>query len=127
MTRAPGHPPAQSPSGQTALGQAFAAIVAILIAALAEHARQSPNLAGLMALAIRRLEAMSGNFDAMVATWQADHPTPRRTRARTRVASPRRCARMPAHQRPKTVLRARGRIPAHPHVPRVRAPPRAHA
>ena len=54
----------------TDLGKAFAAIIATLVAVLAEHARQSPSLAGLIALTIRRLEAMSTSFDAMVAAHQ---------------------------------------------------------
>ena len=110
----------------TPLGQAFAAIVATLIAALAEHARACPSLAGLIALTIRRLEAMSTSFDALVAAHQHPETTPVR-RSHVNAPSPR--ARALPQQAIRAAARNRGQTPASPRpciaMRNPSAPPRA--
>jgi hypothetical protein len=53
------------------LGQALAAIIALLIAALAETAREQPLLAGGCRAAIRQLEQTSKRFQALANEWHA--------------------------------------------------------
>jgi hypothetical protein len=53
------------------LGQALAAIIELLIAAIAEHAREHPMLAWGCRASIRQLEKLIRRFDAMVQEWQA--------------------------------------------------------
>jgi hypothetical protein len=83
--------PATSPQTDfvptTALGQLFAAIAALLIAALAEHARENPSLAGLIRLTIKRLEAGIARFDALVAAHES-RQTPATAGARIRASRP---------------------------------------
>ena len=69
------------PVATTPLGQALAAIIAILITALAEHAAEHPLLARGCRATIRQLEDLVRRFDALAAEWQATRHRPRPTRA----------------------------------------------
>jgi hypothetical protein len=102
----------------TPLGQALAAIIQILIAAIAEHAREHPMLAGGCRASIRQLEKIARRFDAMVLEWQADSRMPRpppRPKPATRTATRRRRKRV--FLRRCVVMWTR--------VPSARAPPRS--
>lgn len=86
MHQDPATPPAQPRPAETPLGQVVAAIIAILIAMLEDHARANPGLAGLIALTIKRLEALPAKLDAMVAAHQSHTPT---THRRAQFSAPR--------------------------------------
>jgi hypothetical protein len=51
------------------LAQAFAAIIAMLIAAIAEHAREHPMLGGPCRASIRQLEKIAKRFEALANEW----------------------------------------------------------
>ena len=82
------------------LAQAFAALIAMLIAAIAEHAAEHPMLAPGCRATIRQLQALAEKLAAMVAAWEAGRPIPshRRPKARRHTPKP------PLH--PKSVQRA---------------------
>jgi hypothetical protein len=110
------------PAPTTPLGQAFAAIIAMLIVAIAEYAAEHPLLAPGLRATIRQLEAMSKRFDAMVAEWQAN--TPRSPRRRTGPRTRRGRHTRPAsarHPRPAPPSRVRRLLPFSTAGPR--APP----
>lgn len=128
--------PPPTNAAKTALGQAFAAILAILIAALADHARENPSLAGLIRLTIKRLEASIATFDAMVAAHEsAQSAKPRRAhfsapRPRTPGLRPRathmaihRAIHMAAERRGKAVPSLRRAIAPRNPATAPRAPP----
>ena len=56
-----------NPDPATPLGQALAAIIATLVAALAEYARENPAFAAPIGIAIRRLNTIAQEFDALAA------------------------------------------------------------
>jgi hypothetical protein len=66
------HPAPTSP-----LGQAFAAIIHLLIAAIAEHAREHPLLAGGCRASIRQLEKLARRFQALADEWHQHQTQPR--------------------------------------------------
>jgi hypothetical protein len=106
----------------TPLGQALAAIIQILIAAIAEHAREHPMLAGGCRASIRQLEKLIRRFDALAAEWQASQAASappdaaRRPPSRPGLAPPTAARRGEAcSPRRAAVMRAR--------VPPARAPP----
>ncbi len=104
------------------LAQAFAAIIAMLIAAIAEHAREHPMLGGPCRASIRQLEKIAKRFEALANEYEASRTQPRR---RAHVSAP-----PPPHtlhitpQRPRP-LRARRRTPVYPRQNPARAPPPA--
>ena len=119
------HPEPASP-----LGQAFAAIIAMLIAAIAEHAAEHPMLAPGLRATIRRLESIAARLEAMVAAWEAGRPIPD--------ASPTTAERLRAHRRRRDAARAQGGVHPRAHAcaiarPRpgtpapARPPPRRHS
>ena len=120
------------PAPTTPLGQALAAIIQLLIAAIAEHAREHPMLAGGCRASIRQLEKLAIRFDAMVQEWQADSRMPRtppkhppRPKQATRMATERR-SEHPSRRRSvamsNRVPSARAPPPTCP-APRPRSPP----
>ena len=111
------HPEPTSP-----LGQAFAAIIALLIAALAEHAAEHPMLAPGLRAAIRKLEKLSKQFRAMAADWESTRTTPTRRAGFT--PPPRRHPpRRPAIRRGTAVSAPRRRVAIATPATAPRAPP----
>ena len=109
------------PAPTTPLGQAFAAIIALLIAALAEHAAEHPVLAPGCRATIRQLEKLARRFDAMAAEWQATQSqTLNRRSGFSRLRPPgtrrrSRCSR--AKSRPRARFAALPRRARPPHAP----------
>jgi hypothetical protein len=60
------------------LGQAFAALIALIIAALAEHAAEHPVLAPGLRVTIRQLEKLAREFQALADRYE--NPQPKRRR-----------------------------------------------
>jgi hypothetical protein len=106
----------------TPLGQALAAIIQILIAAIAEHAREHPMLAGGCRASIRQLEKIARRFDAMVADWQASQATPRTPKPPTR---PQQAIQLTTKRRSEQPPLRRGAAMAN-RAPSARAPPGLH-
>jgi hypothetical protein len=113
------------PAPTTPLGQAFAAIIHLLIAAIAEHAREHPLLAGGCRASIRQLEKLARRFDAMVAEWQASQAEPRRpgvSPPRRPAPRSRQATRMVTQRRSEAPSRARC-VAIWNRLPSARAPP----
>ena len=113
------------PAPTTPLGQAIAAIIAMLIAALAEHAAEHPMLAPGCRASIRQLEKLARQLDAMVAEWEATRHTPPPHRRKAKHAMPSR-----QHTRRLSACARRlGVLPPHRasalcnRLPAARAPP----
>ena len=100
----------------TPLDQAIAALIAMIIAAIADQAAEHPLLAPRLHATIRQLEETSLRLQTLAREWQATRHIP----TAPRPARPTTHARTPRHgaaSSPRPGLRMRIRLPA------VRAPP----
>ena len=108
------------------LAQAFAAIIAMLIAAIAEHAREHPMLAGGCRASIRQLEKLSRRFEAMANEWHQHQSHPRKPGTRPPPPPkhrPRQESHMATHRRREDPSRRRCAVMC-VRMPAARAPPR---
>jgi hypothetical protein len=104
------------------LAQAFAAIIAMLIAAIAEHAREHPMLGGPCRASIRQLEKISRRFEALANEWHQSQTETRPNPPKPRPSGARQTIHMETKRRRDDSCLCRCIVMWNPRAP----PPRHH-